>query len=667
MRSGGEKNWMIGLALLAAIGLSGCPGDGGGGGGTPPSGSAGTTITGSVTAPNGQLAKAEPGLLQWFASLFVSESHAQAGGLAPVPNTPVLVFQIDNNGNPVTPTGRQTPILAQGTTSTNGSFSVNLPAGTSLAGNIIVQASPTGSPARVCDPSQANCPANQNQLNCPAVGTNLNINPAAELATRQILRRIAQAGANGNLGNYTNQEIGAFITLVQTTVAADPTLIAGNLNDTLNNIRDRVQNLVDDLLPGLETPGEVAPPAAGSATYNFVGFEADNQQNGTLERKVEFGTVVLNSNGTWTFAGQSQGAQLTESCTSSCSRTFTQSAVNRSDTNSGTYVRAGNGRIILTDSSDGSSLVVFTNPSETVVIVPFEEAGGFGIAVKQGSGLSNATAQGNTFNWKEFGSSLRSTQTTNSPWQGPVQTVNGSGTASFTATNVTVNGSDSPMRQQVTCTPTPTGCTLVAQLIQDPPFVTNFTTPFTITPTGSLTMQDTDPGTTGNQGATGEVSADGTVALFAIPQTSGGNVVIATKQGSGLSNASLNGTYNIIAFGEIFTTTGAINTFLNIGTVEFDGIGQQTFRAFNTVRSRSESCPTSGACQIFAGGSAGNTLNETRPYTLTATGTLTITSQTVGTINGFVSPDATFGVTTNAADNVNGISRRFIAVAVKRS
>ena len=621
-------------------------------------------MTGTVTAPSGALAKAEPeGVFRWFASLFVSESHAQAGlGLQPVPpGTTILVFQVDNTGNPVTSPSNPSGILTQTTTGANGTFSVNLPAGTTLASNVIVQATTGTAPVRVCDPSTPGCPAGQTQLNCPAVANTLNINPAAELATRQILARIALAGANGNLTNYTRQEVAAFIGLVQATVAADPTLTAGNLTDTFTNILNRVQNLVNDFLPGIENPGEVAAPpqSAGNVTYNYTGINAESQQDGTLSRSVESGTVVLNSNGTWGFAGQERGGQLTESCSSSCARTFTQSAVNLTDTDSGTYVRIGNGRIILQNQS-GETILVFTNPTETILIISFSDVSGFGVAIKQGSGLSNASVQNTIFNAKEFISSLQNTQSSSNTWPGPLLSEIGLGTAAFTGTNVTINGATSGMGQQITCTLTGTGCTLVAQLTlfnnTDPVLVS----PYTVNSTGIVTFTDTQ-----NVVVIGNVSADGNVALFPIPETNSGDMVIATKQATGLNNASLNGTYNIVVFGEVLTTSGAIITFMEIGTSQMDGTNE-TYDVISSAVLRSESCALT-PCNIGTETLPGANFTETRPYSLTANGALTITSPTIGTINGFVSPDAGFGVTTNSVDSVGGISRRTIAVTVKRS
>lgn len=656
----------LGSIACAALLLVACGGKGGGDSASTPPTAQATTVTGTVTAPSGALAKAEPeGVFRWFASLFVSESHAQAGpGLQPVlPGTAILVFQVDNTGNPVTSTSNPSGILAQTTTGANGTFSVNLPAGTTLASNVIVQATTGTTPVRVCDPSTPGCPVGQTQLNCPAVANNLNINPAAELATRQILARIALAGANGNLTNYTRQEVAAFIGLVQATVAADPALTAGNLTDTFTNIQNRVQNLVNDFLTGIENPGEVpAPPqSVGNVTYNFTGLNAESQQDGTLRRSVESGTVVLNSNGTWSFAGQERGGQLTESCSSSCARTFTQSAVNLAGTDSGTYVRIGNGRIILQNQS-GETILIFTNPTETILIASFSDVSGFGVAIKQGSGLSNSTVRGTTFNWNEFGSRLQNTQSLNNTWPGPLQSEIGAGTIAFTGTNVTTSGNGSQMSQQVTCTLTGTGCALTALLTQNPS-PTSFVSPYTVNSTGTLTVENTGP----DGVAIGTVSADGNVALVPLPHTNGGNMVIATKQATGLSNASLNGIYNIVIFGELLTTAGAIITFEDVGTVQNDGVGNSTIQTIRTSVSRSESC-TLTTCGIGTAAIAGNSFTETRPYTLTDDGRLTIISPTAGTINGFVSPDATFSVDTNSFDNAGGvISGRVIAVAVKRS
>lgn len=52
-----------------------------------------------------------------------------------VPDASLRVFRIDDDGEPVG------SVLASATTAANGEFTLNLPAGTVLASNLIVQAS----------------------------------------------------------------------------------------------------------------------------------------------------------------------------------------------------------------------------------------------------------------------------------------------------------------------------------------------------------------------------------------------------------------------------------------------------------------------------------------------------------------------------------------------
>lgn len=684
-----------GLLICSAMLLGACSGGGGsevGNGGGTNSGPQGTVLTGTVMAPNGQLAKAKLGLFQWVASLFVSESHAQGvPGLQPVGGAQIFVFQVDNNGNPVASPSNPNSILAQTTTGADGSFSVKLPTSTPLGSNVIVQATTAAAPARVCDPSMPGCPQGQTNLNHPAVATNLSINPSSELATRQIFLRIAQAGATGNLNNYTNAEVSAFISLVQTTVAAEPTLIAGNLNDTFNNIANRVQILINDVFPGIETPGQADPTTVGG-TYNIMIFHTNlgwltgaKQQDGTLERAVEFGTLLLNANGTFNLAGQIQGAQLTESCSSSCTRGFSRSAINQTDLDSGTYVRTSNKRIIF-KSQDGTTTIAFMNPSETIAILPLDDSTGFALAIKQGSGLSNATLTQGTgvFNYADFGSHLSSTQasqsvfTGNPPtlggtWPGPLLSEIVSGTLTFANNNVTVLNNGFTMGQQLTCTPTASGCNLTAALTRNS-FSDNFATPFSVAPTGTLTLSNVP----GQGPVIGNVSSDGDYAFLAHPETDGGSIVIAARQ-SGV--APLDGTYKLIVFGDTFHTNGEIDTFLEIGLWTFEPPGgcdvitgcHVTIQTGGREVGRGEVCPGPAPLPFcgFAVGGATSSFGITSPYHAFANGTLTINDPNAGTISGFVSPDATLIVATNSVDNftVGGtgpFSRRFIAIGVRQ-
>src|SRR5712691_2984692 len=240
------------VILSFALFLQSCSGGGGGGSSSP----SGVTLSGTVSAPAAVIAQLQhKNLLQkfvtMFASLFVSESVAQATGLLPVPGANILVFRINDAGAPVG------GVIASTTTDANGNYSLSLPTGTALAGNLVVQASPNTTPA----------PATSNSnLNCPAVGTTLNLNPAAQAATAAILQRIASAGVN--LSNFTNAEIASFVSLVQT-FAQDPALVSSSIQQTVTNITGALQPVIDTALNGIATPGEATAPANFGGAYNF--------------------------------------------------------------------------------------------------------------------------------------------------------------------------------------------------------------------------------------------------------------------------------------------------------------------------------------------------------------------------------------------------------------
>ena len=175
-------------------------GSDGGGGSSSNTDNSGITITGTVLAPNGQLAGAQSkGIPSWFTSLFFSEATAQAtgSGLMPVARTMVRAIQIDANGRPSSP-------IATAQTDTNGTFSLRLPSGIGLSSRLIIQASGNASPSQVGL-------LNTHALNSPAVRNNIVLTPASELATRTILQRISTIedfvkfdNAKVNVGCATN-------------------------------------------------------------------------------------------------------------------------------------------------------------------------------------------------------------------------------------------------------------------------------------------------------------------------------------------------------------------------------------------------------------------------------------------------------------------------------
>lgn len=133
------KNWMLALAASSALVLTGCGGSSGssssntsdesdGGGGET------TSITGTAEAPAGTVAQLEPrSPLQIALNFLAPPAAAAITGLEPVEGADVELIRVDNDGNP---TG---DVLATARTSITGDYTLDIPEGVSLAGNLVVR------------------------------------------------------------------------------------------------------------------------------------------------------------------------------------------------------------------------------------------------------------------------------------------------------------------------------------------------------------------------------------------------------------------------------------------------------------------------------------------------------------------------------------------------
>ena len=657
-----HKGLFLLFALLLTSSLAvGCS-SGGGGDGTPGTGT-GNTITGTVSAPGATLVKAQPkGLLQWFASLFVSEGIAQTTGLQPIPNTNILLFEIDNLGNPTTGT-----VLASTTTDANGDYSLALPSETGFASNLIVQASPVTTPTPVTDP-------NTNYLNCPAVGPVLNIDPAAQLATQAIISNLAAAG--GTLtDNYTTGEIAAFINLVQT-FAEDPNLIGTTIEETISNISTALSDLISIALDGIENPGETAAPQTLGGTYAFVGFFAGMDFTGFF-RETNSGTVTLNATDkTFTVNLTGNGVNLNETCPTggtTCDRTFTRTSETFTETFSGTYQLSGNGQIFFTFSAipatvdepaePAETILGFINPAGTLVVLPFsgQEDVGLVIAIQQGSGLSNSTVAG-TFNSTEHFSIFPASSSPSGSWNSYTSEI-GTGSVTFSGSNYNFAGSFSGMSQTITCTPTGSGCSQLAVLNATPGTDVDSGT-FTVSSTGGLTLTSID-----GESFSAQASADGNFGVVSFSDLANGEVGITllTRQGSDMSNATLNGTYNFAGFEDNFTTSGDIEIGLITGSAIFDGTGGWTILGAISGSQRQEcqgqSCPFVSIDPITDNFSVNGT------YSVNPDGTFTFSANdppdNVFTFDGTIGSDGSVIVLREIRDGGND-SQRFLSIGVKQ-
>lgn len=126
----------------------------------------GPTITGTATAPGGAVAQFKDfSLLQWVANLFAADVAAAIIGLEPVTGATVDLIRIDNDGNQVG------EVLATTSTSLTGQYTLTLPTGVSLAGNLIVRITGSGS----------------DDLRAQVVDETVNISPVSEFILRKFI------------------------------------------------------------------------------------------------------------------------------------------------------------------------------------------------------------------------------------------------------------------------------------------------------------------------------------------------------------------------------------------------------------------------------------------------------------------------------------------------
>lgn len=137
------------MALAFAAMLAGCGGSdsndspppatgGGGDGGSGDGGTTSTEISGSAMAPGGSVAQLRPDSpFQLVMNFLISPAAAAITGLAPVENASVELIRIDNDGN-------ELESLDSTTTDADGAYTLELPEGEELGGDLVVEIVGTG-------------------------------------------------------------------------------------------------------------------------------------------------------------------------------------------------------------------------------------------------------------------------------------------------------------------------------------------------------------------------------------------------------------------------------------------------------------------------------------------------------------------------------------------
>lgn len=164
------KKMALAAAVSSTIALTGCGGSGGSGDAGDGGGSGGETISGTASAPGGQVAHFETqNLFEVALSFVISPVAAAITGLEPIQGANVDLIRVDDEGNQIG------DVLATTETSITGDYKLTLPQGVNLAGNLIVRI--TGA---------------NHDLRAQVVEKEVDISPTSEF----VLRKFIQTGAD---------------------------------------------------------------------------------------------------------------------------------------------------------------------------------------------------------------------------------------------------------------------------------------------------------------------------------------------------------------------------------------------------------------------------------------------------------------------------------------
>jgi hypothetical protein len=201
------------------------------------------------------------------------------------------------------------------------------------------------------------------------------------------------------------------------------------------------------------------------------------------------------------------------------------------------------------------------------------------------------------------------------------------------------------MGQNVTCTLETSGCTTSATLtstpVNDPPF----TGTFIVASDGATQLA-----IAGDPLVPGHLSSDANLLVLNQANQNLISLVLGVKQGTGMSQASLNGTYRFARIGRLLGTQNAsiVQSHL-VGTAEFNGAGVVTIFSTDTTQTREEK-KCVDTVPLFCGFTIekrANTTSATEIYNVLPTGLVMIGTD----VTGWASPDGSVVVFTSQTNN----------------
>ena len=610
-------------------------------------GGQGLALNGSVRAPTGSLALLEHRSLfqRMLASVLPSAFAQSSDGLTAVPGANVLLFSIDNSGAPV---GNA---IAQTTTDSSGNWTLSLPPGTSLGSNLIVQASNNTTPAAV---------GQQNRLNCPCTAPILNLSPISEFATQAIIAGITRDSSS--LANFTVAEVNAIIQQV-VSAASDPSLVGATIQDTITNIANAAGAQTQQFVDAAAAAGEASAPSGLGGTYNLIGMNVDNQSFNS-ERSTQVGTASIDASAkTFTVNLAETKVRLSKTCagTSVCGSTFVRSTETGNKSISGAItLLSGNLIAFQPSNTEGGALGRYNASGEVIVITTGD---GLLVATKQ---TGSAPPLSGNYQAAELRAQLSSdfSVAQGAPYStGEVS----SGTATVTISGTALSGSstDNVMGKDITCTDNGSGQCSLSETLTSGPGGGSISQTVAVSNTGALTLTGDPSGPT-----TGSVASGGNIFTLASghPAVDGdAGLVVGVKQGSGMDNSSLNGTYNFAGF-ELELGQNSSQTSLEGGTITLDGTGTLTGNLVSLKKQLSSACNGAGACPSETTSTSSKSETPSGTYNVSSTGAVTVVGGS-STITGFASPDGSLIVLTESQDGTiggqNSSSHRGLFILIK--
>ena len=255
--------WLLLCTMAAALIFSGC----GGSSSSDPSPddpAAPIEISGTASAPGGMVAQFESkSVFDVAVQFLVPPAAAAISGLQPVTGADVELIRVDNDGNQVG------DVLANATTtSITGNYTLEIPAGTSLAGNLIVRITGT----------------NNNDLRAQVVEQEVDIDPISEY----VLQKFIDRGAD--LENLETNRVAAL-----SGQADEFDLTAGaNLSEMLATLEQEIGDFVDGQVDTISTPDGNVTEIAGDFRSSAIQFSLREKSD---ERGFsDFNTELFGSN-----------------------------------------------------------------------------------------------------------------------------------------------------------------------------------------------------------------------------------------------------------------------------------------------------------------------------------------------------------------------------------